>query len=138
MIRREDGLVLTCERTTPRGSWQFPQGGIEVDETPEQAVFREVLEETGIPPGSLRIVGRASRWLTYEHPERLRRKKRGSLGQTQMWFLLQLEDSIEVVSPRRPEFVDARWTSFEQAITDIVDFKRSLYEQVSMELAGLF
>jgi len=134
VIRREDGLVLTCERAKPRGAWQFPQGGIEKGETPDEALFREVLEETAVPAGSVTIVGRASRWLTYEHPDRLRRKK-NSLGQTQLWFLLQLEDSIEVVSPQEPEFISARWTPFQRAVDDVVDFKRHLYEMVGDEFA---
>ena len=31
-------------------SWQFPQGGINPGETPEQAMYRELREETGLQP----------------------------------------------------------------------------------------
>src|SRR4051812_30138702 len=41
------GQVLICERDQPRGSWQFPQGGIEAGESPEVAIFREMGEEIG-------------------------------------------------------------------------------------------
>ena len=30
-------------------SWQFPQGGIKHGESPEQAMYRELREETGLP-----------------------------------------------------------------------------------------
>src|SRR5665647_1007374 len=31
-------------------SWQFPQGGIKHGETPEQAMYRELMEEVGLHP----------------------------------------------------------------------------------------
>ncbi len=38
------------------GRWAFPKGNIEKGETPEAAAMREIAEETGLPPASLRIV----------------------------------------------------------------------------------
>lgn len=38
-----------------RGYWNFPKGKIEQDERSYQAAFREVAEETGIPPFTLRM-----------------------------------------------------------------------------------
>jgi 8-oxo-dGTP pyrophosphatase MutT (NUDIX family) len=38
------------------GRWAFPKGNIEKGETPEAAALREIAEETGLPPASLRIV----------------------------------------------------------------------------------
>jgi 8-oxo-dGTP diphosphatase len=37
--------------------WVLPGGGIEDDETPEQAIEREFFEETGIPVQTKRLVG---------------------------------------------------------------------------------
>ena len=31
-----------------QSGWQFPQGGIHIGETPESAMYRELLEETGL------------------------------------------------------------------------------------------
>ena len=39
-------------------SWQFPQGGINYGETPEQAMYRELQEEVGLLPEHVRIVAR--------------------------------------------------------------------------------
>ena len=39
-------------------SWQFPQGGINYGETPEQAMFRELHEEVGLAPDHVRVVAR--------------------------------------------------------------------------------
>ena len=37
-------------------SWQFPQGGIKYGETPEQAMFRELQEETGLRQEHVKVV----------------------------------------------------------------------------------
>ena len=37
-------------------AWQFPQGGIQSGEQPEEALFRELREETGLVEKDVRIV----------------------------------------------------------------------------------
>ena len=37
-------------------SWQVPQGGINDNETPEQAIFRELFEEVGLTPKDVRVL----------------------------------------------------------------------------------
>ena len=46
------GRVLMMRRVDT-GEWSFPGGGIEGDESPEQAAFREFYEETGYRLGRL-------------------------------------------------------------------------------------
>jgi 8-oxo-dGTP pyrophosphatase MutT (NUDIX family) len=41
-------LLKQMERASGRSYWQIPGGGIELDETEEQCVQREMLEETGL------------------------------------------------------------------------------------------
>jgi 8-oxo-dGTP pyrophosphatase MutT (NUDIX family) len=52
VYRREDEAVevALAARRTRRGelAWGLPKGAIEVDEAPEDAAVREVLEETGL------------------------------------------------------------------------------------------
>ena len=70
-------------------SWQFPQGGIDRGETPEQAMYRELHEEVGLHPEHVRIIARTRDWLRYEVPDRyIRRDARGHYkGQKQIWYL---------------------------------------------------
>ncbi|WP_182881647.1 NUDIX hydrolase [Microbispora sp. H10949] len=46
-VFRDDGRVLAIRREDD-GRWVPPGGVVELDESPEQAVIREVLEETGV------------------------------------------------------------------------------------------
>src|SRR4030067_1776618 len=59
-------------------AWQFPQGGINAGETPEQAMFRELEEEVGLQAAHVRILGRTREWLRYDVPAHwTRRDRRG-------------------------------------------------------------
>lgn len=51
-------ILLVKRRDVP--IWVLPGGGIEVDESPQQAVIREVLEETGLKVGIRRSVAEYS------------------------------------------------------------------------------
>ncbi len=51
VIRREDGQILLARRAAGQafaGKWEFPGGKIEVGETPEQCLARELHEEFAI------------------------------------------------------------------------------------------
>ena len=45
VLSNGDGRVFWARRVG-QNAWQFPQGGIRTDETPEQAMYRELFEET--------------------------------------------------------------------------------------------
>ena len=47
-------------------SWQFPQGGINYGETPEQAMFRELQEEVGLLPEHVQILARTREARTFD------------------------------------------------------------------------
>ena len=51
-------------------AWQFPQGGIDGGETPEQAMYRELGEEVGLDRGHVELIGRTRGWLKYDVPSR--------------------------------------------------------------------
>ena len=121
-------------------SWQFPQGGIDRGETPEQAMFRELHEEVGLHPQHVAIVARTRDWLRYEVPDRyIRRDARGHYkGQKQIWFLLQLTGhdwDLDLRATDHPEFDAWRWNDYWVPLEAVVEFKRGVYEMALTELA---
>jgi putative (di)nucleoside polyphosphate hydrolase len=121
-------------------SWQFPQGGIDRGETPEQAMFRELHEEVGLQPEHVRIVARTRDWLRYEVPDRyIRRDARGHYkGQKQIWYLLQLTGhdwDLNLRATNHPEFDAWRWNDYWVPLDVVVEFKRGVYEMALSELA---
>ena len=121
-------------------SWQFPQGGIDRGETPEQAMIRELHEEVGLYREHIRIVARTRDWLRYEVPDRyIRRDARGHYkGQKQIWYLLQLtgfDTDLNLRATEHPEFDAWRWNDYWVPLDAVVEFKRGVYEMALTELA---
>jgi putative (di)nucleoside polyphosphate hydrolase len=121
-------------------SWQFPQGGIDRGENPEQAMFRELHEELGLFPHHVQVLARTRDWLRYEVPDRyIRRDARGHYkGQKQIWFLLQLighDWDLNLRATDHPEFDAWRWNDYWVPLDVVVEFKRGVYEMALNELS---
>jgi 8-oxo-dGTP pyrophosphatase MutT (NUDIX family) len=56
VIRDSSGRLLLQEKSSGEG-WSLPAGAIEPGESPEQAVEREVLEETGLVVAPTEVLG---------------------------------------------------------------------------------
>ncbi len=67
VICNRQGEVLWARRYGQH-SWQFPQGGINPGETPEQAMYRELFEEVGLNKKDVRILASTRNWLRYKLP----------------------------------------------------------------------
>lgn len=146
-FRRNVGIVLCNDarrvfvgRRVGRGGWQFPQGGMDPGESPEQALYRELEEEVGITAAQVEVLGRTRKWLRYRLPTRYRRPDQHPLclGQKQIWFLLRLatgEDALDVAAGQDPEFDDWRWVAYWQPPEEVIFFKRKVYKRALFELA---
>ena len=49
-----------------QSGWQFPQGGIRFGETPEIAMYRELLEEIGLTKNDTELLSESSHWYQYK------------------------------------------------------------------------
>ena len=56
ILMNEAQRVFWAQRSGNDG-WQFPQGGMNTDETPEEAMYRELSEETGLGPEHVELLG---------------------------------------------------------------------------------
>ena len=122
-----------------QNSWQFPQGGIMHGESPEQAMFRELMEEVGLAPEHVRILGRTRDWMRYDVPrDWVKREWRGHYrGQKQIWYLLRLvgrECDVSLRASSHPEFDAWRWSEYWAPVEAVVDFKREVYRLALSEL----
>lgn len=141
VICNQKGQVFWAKRYN-QNSWQFPQGGINPRETPEQAMYRELFEEVGLTQNDVKIIYSSKQWLRYKLPKRLIRfdSRPVCIGQKQRWFLLQLtspENKINVTTSSSPEFDGWRWVSFWYPVRQVVSFKRDVYRKVMKEFAGV-
>jgi len=125
----------------PGLEWQMPQGGIDADENPREAVMRELWEETGVSNAG--YLGETD-WLTYEFPEYLgpsSHRLAKFRGQRQKWFALRFTGSDAEIDPltsrngQPPEFDQWRWQRLDLVAGLVVPFRREVYRTVAQHFA---
>lgn len=139
VLANASGQVLWARRVGQE-AWQFPQGGINANESPEEALYRELQEEVGLSQNDVDLVACTRGWLRYRLPHRLVRRdsKPLCIGQKQKWYLLKMlvEDAqISFDHGPKPEFDHWRWVSYWYPLGQVVPFKREVYRRAMKELA---
>jgi putative (di)nucleoside polyphosphate hydrolase len=141
VLMDDAGQLFLGRRSGGRG-WQFPQGGVRHDETPEEALFRELHEEIGLTADDVAIVAQTASWLRYRLPQRYVRRDSLPLciGQKQRWFLLRLVRPVAQFrfdTTGTPEFDRWRWVDYWQPVREVIYFKRPVYVRALQELAQI-
>lgn len=140
MLANSHGQLLWARRIGGRDAWQFPQGGINKGESPEQALYRELEEEIGLAAANVDVLGCTRGWLRYRLPKRYIRtgQKPVCIGQKQKWFLLRMQaddDAVRLNLNEKPEFDLWQWVSYWYPLNEVVPFKREVYRRAMKELA---
>ena len=122
--------------------WQMPQGGIDNGEKAEQAVYREVYEETGIK--NLTIIYESKNWYYYDIPDNFYENPKGNfVGQKQKWFLMFFSGADEEINlipdknmTHHQEFSEWKWELRDNIIDQVIEFKKETYLKVLEEFKG--
>ena len=138
IIINDKGKLLLCKRKNI-DTWQFPQGGIDNNETYLQAAKRELFEEVGIRSNCIKLLSSTEDWLKYDIPKERRKNhflKKKFKGQKQKWFMFKLIEDIHIHFDNDPdnEFIDYKWVPYWYPLYTIIDFKKEVYRSVLMEL----
>ena len=136
------GDLLWARRVGSQNAWQFPQGGVDDNETPAQAMFRELKEELGVESSHVKILGESKEWLHYRLPTKFQRLDDPDrcIGQKQKWFLLRLisaDSAIQLDHCDKPEFDEWKWVSYWFPLKQVIFFKRAVYVKALREFAPL-
>jgi putative (di)nucleoside polyphosphate hydrolase len=144
VLFNDAGQILVARRANlpnaegAAGGWQLPQGGIDADEDPARAIFRELAEEIGT--ANAEILGEHPDWMTYDlPPELLGVSFKGKYkGQRQKWFALRFlgrDEDIRLDADPHPEFDAWRWAALAELPGLAVEFKRAIYETLARDFA---
>ena len=141
MILNVNKEILVGRRLDhPSGYWQMPQGGIDENENPKEAVWREMMEEIGT--NKAKLIKISNQWINYDiPPEILKTLPWGHkyIGQRQKWFAFDFlgEDQDINVGTDNPEFSEWKWTEMDSIVGNIVPFKRNVYSVMLEEFKDL-
>ena len=129
VLNNKNRVFVGKRKDNPIDKWQMPQGGVNNGEEFEEAMRRELKEETGIK--NIEILKEINEWSEYELPNSLLGKIwRGKYrGQKQKWFIVRFlgnDDEINLETHKQ-EFIDWKWIDIENLTSVIVDFKKIIF-----------
>ena len=138
ILSNQHGKLLWAQRMG-QDAWQFPQGGVNPEETAEQAMYRELWEEIGLNNDDVEMIASTSSWLRYKLPKRMvrRHSQPVCIGQNQKSYLLRLaaeESSVNLQSTDSPEFEGWKWVDYWYPVDQVVYFKKRVYRCALQQL----
>lgn len=122
----ENEILLVSPHWSQTLKWQFPQGGVDDQEYPSEAILREMSEELGTEkfsieqnhPGVYRYVW--PKWY---------RLLRGYKGQKQDLFILSFKgDDSEIDIEQEGELRDWKWVQTNQVVNQLAPARKSIGE----------
>ncbi|HBD11749.1 MAG TPA: RNA pyrophosphohydrolase [Porticoccaceae bacterium] len=140
IVLADGGGKLLWAKRAGQDAWQFPQGGIDAGEHPQDAMYRELYEEVGLQENDVEVLAQTRGWLRYRLPKRYMRRNSSPrcIGQKQKWFLLRLAsdpNNIRFDRGAKPEFDNWQWVNYWYPISQVIEFKREVYRRALKELA---
>ena len=137
MIHREcigamiikNNKVFVARRISHKSFLQMPQGGIDDNESPEKALYRELQEELGTD--KFKIKYKLPFTLSYDFPIPIAKIVHNNkyAGQRLTWFLVDFIGSDHDINIETdiPEFSEWYWINIDELVTSTVFFKKNMY-----------
>ncbi len=119
-----------AHRNDMNGIWQFPQGGIDDGETPQEALLRELEEEIGT--SNVEIIAEYPEWITYDFAKGSSHKLYSFDGQSQKYFLVRLKDNSDIRLDAfiTPEFMEYQFLEYDKLMQKASYLKKRVYKKV--------
>lgn len=132
------GKIFIGERLDHRGSWQFPQGGVDRGEDLITALYREVEEEIGVNKRLYTLMACRTDY-RYKFPNG-KLKKQKYCGQTQTYFLCDFHGTDADINLKAhvQEFTRFIWIDpTEFSLAWVPRFKRLVFARVFKDFFGI-
>jgi N-acetylglucosaminyldiphosphoundecaprenol N-acetyl-beta-D-mannosaminyltransferase len=124
VVVNREGKYLVQKNSRLKNHWQFPQGGIDEGEKPEEAVIREISEEDGIPESLLRVIKKlpaTHKYTWLPHYQLIR----GYSGQEQLAFLVEFKgENKDVDYKSSDEVEEVKWIDKKEILTSLHHMRR--------------
>ena len=139
MIVNREQKILAGDAFHYPGEWMMPQGGMDVSESTQQAMLRELNEETGLQLEQVRVIREHDDWLQYRFRKPQYKDDIFYVGQRQRWFLLEyngpLPDATKMIEQ---EFSCFDWVEPAWLVEQIPQFKKEVYRTIFKTFSPFF
>jgi len=124
IIRNKEDKYLIQKNAYLENHWQFPQGGVDTDEQPEQSIVREASEELGIESKFLKVIKKLPGQHEYISP-RYAQLLHGYRGQSQTAFLLNFNGTDQDINLTKSHEVEKiKWVGKSEILESLHPIRR--------------
>ncbi|HAG52806.1 MAG TPA: RNA pyrophosphohydrolase [Alphaproteobacteria bacterium] len=137
MVINQSGKVLVCRRADlpeSESAWQMVQGGVDENEAPICAAFRELEEETNIQRQEVERVDLWEEFQYYDFPFEQKTPYSEYVGQKQQWLIVKYlkdDNSIDLRKAKDKEFDSYKWITMSEAVDLIWQPKKPIYKRLA-------
>ncbi len=113
LILNKNRYLLVQLQEYKENEWKFIGGGVEENEEPLEAAFREILEEVNITKKDLQLVGESKHVHQYDFPVEMKGSiKKRFKGQLKHQFVFRFSGKKEDIFLQKEELKNIKWVEF--------------------------